>query len=238
MAPNPTITSVTWPSSPKEKGQKCKTDISYRNDGDDGEVFSRVVDSVGTVLDSFTSSVAAGEISTDSVRFDMPAKDITIYAQVGVDSTVTSEKGPKTIKHEEPGALAEGSIKDYDAPSSAKLGDTVTVDTETKNMGTGSGNFRLRIQDRDTNKDVTASSWYSLTADHAAIKILSGTMPGKDWNLKSILERELPTGEVTIDDTVSYTVVLEGVPPPPPPGECPFRLPFLCRLWERWMSRQ
>ena len=51
MAPNPTIISVTWPSSPKDEGQRLRTDITYRNDGTDGEVFSRVVDSTGVILD-------------------------------------------------------------------------------------------------------------------------------------------------------------------------------------------
>ena len=97
MAPNPIITSVTWPSSPKDTGEQCKTNISYINDGTDGDVFSRIVDSNGTILASYTSSVAAGELSTDSLYFYMPANDITIYAQTGIDSTVTSQKGPKTI---------------------------------------------------------------------------------------------------------------------------------------------
>ena len=309
MAPNPVITSVTWPRSPKEAGVKCKTDVTYRNDGTDGEVFSRIVDDSGNVLTTLTSSVAAGEISTDSLYFAMPSHDITIYAQVGVDSTVTSQKGPKTIEighpkadllaatgpdsayagdaitlgikvknissctgqiwgqiydrdtgtkvrnwvkylaaggtHEWIGSFTmpnknwrlaylvghyenssaiederttktitlkttepKGSIVSYDAPASATPGDTVTVSATAKNIGTGSGTFRFRLQDRDENVDVDSTSWFTLSAGLSSpIKTLSGTMPDRDWNLKLLLERTLPTGAIVIDDEKTFTAV-------------------------------
>lgn len=101
MAPNPRITSVAWPSSPKETGDQCGVTVYYRNDGSDGDMFSRVVDSAGNVLDSYTSSIAAGETSADSLYFNMPSRDITIYAQVGTSTTVTDQRGPYPIEHAE-----------------------------------------------------------------------------------------------------------------------------------------
>ena len=119
MVPNPVITSVTWPSSPHAEGAQCKTDITYRNDGTDGEVFSRVVDAGGVVLASFISSVSAGEVSTDSVYFYMPPSDITIYVQVGVGSTVTDQKGPKTILVTEPSPTPQVTTVTVTAPLQA-----------------------------------------------------------------------------------------------------------------------
>lgn len=86
--PAPVITGVIWPSSPKPRGASCKNDVSYRNDGGDGDIFLRVVDSLGTVLASSVSSVAAGEVGTVSMYFNMPASDLIIFAQVGVGTTI------------------------------------------------------------------------------------------------------------------------------------------------------
>ncbi|GAG83830.1 unnamed protein product, partial [marine sediment metagenome] len=148
MAPNPTITSVTWPGSPKEEGQRLRTDISYRNDGTDGELFSRVVDDRGVVLDSFVSSVAAGEICTDSVRFYMPAHDVTIYAQVGVGSTVTSEKGPKTIYLSEPTPTPHIDSVTIKAPSSAEKNVSFTLSGTVKDQyGSGMRNVSVKLYD-------------------------------------------------------------------------------------------
>ena len=140
MVPNPIITSVTWPSSPKDEGQRLRTDISYRNDGTDGEVFSRVVDDSGTILDSFVSSVAAGEISTDSVRFYMPAHDVTIYAQAGIGSTVTSQKGPKTIYLSEPAPPPPVGIPttlSINAPGMVALGEIFNIFGQLTRVDTG-----------------------------------------------------------------------------------------------------
>ncbi len=97
-APAPAITGVSWPGSPKAQGAQCKTDISYRNDGGDGNIFLRVVNSAGAVLASIIQSVAAGETGTVSTYFNMPASDIIIYAQVGVGTTLTDQDGPRTIE--------------------------------------------------------------------------------------------------------------------------------------------
>jgi len=97
-APDTVITGVIWPSSPKAQGASCKTDVSYRNDGGDGNIFLRIVNSVGTVLASTIISVAAGETGTLSLYFNMPDNDIIIYAQTGKDTTVTDTRGPYTLK--------------------------------------------------------------------------------------------------------------------------------------------
>ncbi len=94
----PVIIGVSWPTSPKVKGASCKTDVSYRNDGGDGDIFLRVIDSLGVVLDSFTYSVAAGETGTVSLYFNMHASDLVLYAQVGVDSTVTDISDPYSLE--------------------------------------------------------------------------------------------------------------------------------------------
>ena len=96
--PAPVITTVAWPGSPKSQGTSCKTNISFRNDGGDGDIFLRVVDSFGSVLESVIRSVAAGETGTISLYFNMPVSDIIIYAQVGVGIAVTDTKGPYTVE--------------------------------------------------------------------------------------------------------------------------------------------
>ncbi len=96
--PAPGITAVAWPGSPKAQGAVCRTDISYSNGGGDGDFFLRVVNSAGAVLASIIQSVAAGETGTVILSFSMPASDIIIYAQVGVGTAVTDQRGPHTIE--------------------------------------------------------------------------------------------------------------------------------------------
>lgn len=96
--PAPVIPGVVWPSSPKIQGVQCKNDVSYRNNGGDGDIFLRIVDSFGNVLASFISDVVTGETGTVSLYFNMPANDIVIYAQVGVGSTVTDTSDPYTLE--------------------------------------------------------------------------------------------------------------------------------------------
>ncbi len=102
---------------------------------------------------------------------------------------------------------AKGSITSYNSPSSEDPGDTVTVSATAKNIGTVSGSFRLRLQDRDTNFEVDSTSLFTLTAGASTTKTLSGVMPDRDWNLKLILERTLPTGAVTVDDEKKFTAI-------------------------------
>ncbi|GAI20212.1 unnamed protein product, partial [marine sediment metagenome] len=104
-------------------------------------------------------------------------------------------------------AVAKGSIVNYNAPSSAIPGDTVTITVEAKNIGTESGTFRLRLIDRDLNVEVDASNWFTLTPGSSVKGLsLSGIMPDKDWNLRLDLEREIPTG-VVIDDQKTFTAI-------------------------------
>ncbi len=95
--PAPRIIGISWPGSPKAQGAICTTGITYRNDGGDGDIFLRVVDSAGVVLASIIQSVAAAEQGTVTISFNMPASDIIIYAQVGVGTAVTDQAGPHTI---------------------------------------------------------------------------------------------------------------------------------------------
>lgn len=96
--PAPRIIGVAWPGSPKAQGAICTTGITYRNDGGDGDIFLRVVNSAGTVLASIIQSVAAAEQGTVTISFSMPASDIIIYAQVGVGEMPTADAGPHTIE--------------------------------------------------------------------------------------------------------------------------------------------
>ena len=120
-APIPVITGVIWPSSPKVKGASCKTDVSYRNNGGDGYIFLRVIDSLGVVLDSYSYSVAAGETGTVSLYFNMRASDLVLYAQVGVDSTVTDTSDPYNLEV----LLTIGTTLTLTLPSSVKIGEPV-----------------------------------------------------------------------------------------------------------------
>ncbi len=95
--PAPVITGVGWPSSPKAQGALVRTAVVYRNDGGDGDIFLRIIDSAGAVLTSLIQSVAAGETGSVILSFNMPDHDITIHAQVGVGTNPTSAAGPKTI---------------------------------------------------------------------------------------------------------------------------------------------
>jgi len=183
LAPNPIITSVTWPSSPKQEGQQLKTDITYRNDGTDGDVFSRVIDSNGAILASYTSSVAAGEVSTDSLRFIMPANDITIYAQAGINSTVTSQKGPKTIAHyvEAPPDLR---IRNLSYPTTKiDPGTPVNINWETINRGGTLYPQWLQLIDVDTQEELHRED-FTLDPDKFRVSSVNLTMPSKTWNLK------------------------------------------------------
>lgn len=120
-APIPVITGVIWPSSPKTQGSQCKTDVSYRNDGGDGTIFLRVIDSLGSILASYTSSVAAGETGTVSLYFNMHANDLVLYAQVGVGSTETDTSNPYTLEV----LLTIGTSLTLSLPSSVEVGDPV-----------------------------------------------------------------------------------------------------------------
>ncbi len=95
--PAPRIVGISWPGSPKAQGAICTTGITYRNDGGDGDIFLRVIDSAGNVLTSIIQSVAAGEQGTVTISFNMPNRDIIIHAQVGVGTNPTSAAGPRTI---------------------------------------------------------------------------------------------------------------------------------------------
>ena len=81
--PQPLITGVVWPTSPKTQGAPCLTQVEFQNIGGDGSIFGRIVDDTGAVLVTLTFSVIAGETGTVNLSFNMPGNDVTIFAQIG-----------------------------------------------------------------------------------------------------------------------------------------------------------
>ncbi len=105
-----------------------------------------------------------------------------------------------SFEEPEPSPEAKGSIVSYTPPGSTRPGDTVSVSVTAKNIGTGSGIFMLQLIDRDENTIIDSTGWFTLAEGGSATKTLTGTMPDRDWNLKITLERQIPTGAVTVDE--------------------------------------
>ncbi len=96
--PQPLITGVVWPTSPKTQGAPCLTQVEFQNIGGDGSIFGRIVDDTGAVLVTLTFSVIAGETGTVNLSFNMPGNDVTIFAQIGQAGAVLDARGPHFIE--------------------------------------------------------------------------------------------------------------------------------------------
>ncbi|GAI52956.1 unnamed protein product, partial [marine sediment metagenome] len=174
------------------QGETIQAAVGIRNLGEQGSTFwAKVIDKdTGALLGSGTIIIAGG--STGWVypsAFTMPAKTLKVRANIGHDTAI-DDYMDKTI----PLMEAKGTIVSYDAPASARPGDTVTVSATVKNVGTDSGSFQVKIRDRDLNVDVDATGWFTMAAGASSTKTLSGAMPDRDWPLTLLLERVLPTG--------------------------------------------
>ncbi len=96
--PQPLITGVVWPTSPKTQGAPCLTKMDFQNTGGDGSIFGRILDDIGAVLVTFTFSVIAGETGFVNLSFNMPGNDVTIFAQIGYAGVVLDARGPHFIE--------------------------------------------------------------------------------------------------------------------------------------------
>lgn len=179
--------------------------IGVKNVGaSEGAISLRIRDRDGATIWTGSITLAADEYDFvyPKPAYPMPARNLRLRAEAYHDSIV-DDYMDKTITL----TAAKGSITNYDAPSSAKPGDTVTVSATAKNIGTGSGSFQLRVLDRDTDVDVDKTGWFTLAAGASTTKTLTGTMPDRDWKLTLLLERTLPTGAVAVDDEKKFTAI-------------------------------
>ena len=202
--PDGEIFDLRVPITAKE-GDDVSPGVGIRNNGGQSGTFQLEIKDIETQTVEFTGSKTIAAGSTGWIyptTKPMPGKTWKLQAQIR-HNTAWDDYLLKTISLE----VAKGSITSYDAPSSALPGDTVNIPTTTKNTGTGSGSFRLRLTDRDTNVEVDSITWFTLAAGGSTTKTLSGVMPDKNWNLKLILERTLPTGAIAIDDEKKFTAV-------------------------------
>ncbi len=202
--PDGEIFDLRIPITAKE-GDDVSPGVGIRNNGGQSGTFKLEIKDIETLAIVFTGSKIIAGGSTGWIypgTMPMPGKNWKLLAQIR-HNTVWDDYLQKTISLE----VAKGSITSYDAPSSTLPGNTVLIPTTAKNTGTGSGSFRLRLTDRDTNVEVDSTSWFSLVAGSSTTRTLSGIMPNRDWILKIILERTLPTGAVAIDDEKKFTAI-------------------------------
>ena len=203
-APDGEIFDLRVPITAKE-GDDVSPGVGIRNNGQQSGNFKLEIKDIetGTIEFTGTKTIAGGSTGwIYPATKPMPGKNWKLQAQIR-HNTAWDDYLPKTITLE----VAKGSITSYDAPASALPGTTVNILTTAKNMGTGSGNFRLTLTDRDTNAELDSTNWFTLAAGGSTTKTLSEVMPVRDWNLKLILERVLPTGAVAIDDEKKFTAI-------------------------------
>jgi len=187
------------------EGDDVSPGVGIRNNGEQTGTFQLAIVDIETQVIEFTGATTLAGGATGWIypgTMPMPSKNWKLQAQIR-HNTSWDDYQQKTI----PLMEAVGEITTYTAPSSTLPGATVTVSATVKNLGTGSGSFRLRLIDRDETVDVDASTWFTLAAAASTTKNLSGTMPERDWKLRLVLERTLPTAAVAIDDQRSFLTV-------------------------------